>query len=313
MDLNALDLNLIRVLDALWRERSVTRAGNLIGLSQPAVSAALDRLRHALNDRLFVRRGNEMVPTPRAEELAPRARAALDQIAQMLTPGPHFAPASLNRVFTLLGSDFFSVGFMPRLAALLRIEAPQVRLRLLDSARGDVATSLQNSAIDMALEAPMTAPDWVSRQVMFRSPFVVALSRSHPAIRGIAEGSPFPLDAFCRLDHVLRSIDGGMTGATDVTLARQGLSRRVVMALPTFHAVAQAVADGHHVAVLPVQYVRAVKDGLGLAEFAPPIAIPVPEIYLYWHSRNDGDAPHRWMRGKVMQLVGKLGYPQAGL
>lgn len=311
MDLNALDLNLIRVFDALWQERSVTRAGARIGLSQPAVSAALERLRHALNDSLFVRRGNLMVPTPRAEELAPRARAALDQIGQMLSPGRQFEPSQLDRVFTLLGSDFFTIGFMPRLASVLRHEAPGVRLRLLDSARGDVARSLQDSAIDMALEAQMPTPDWVSSAQMFTSPFAVAVSRGHPAVAGLAEGSVMPMDVFCGLDHVLRSVDGGMTGATDAALAAQGLARRVTMALPTFHAVAQAVAEGGHIAALPVQYLRAVKGPLGLAEFRPPLSIAVPGIRLYWHSRNDGDPAHRWMRDRVMGVVGDLGYRDA--
>jgi len=311
MDLNSLDLNLIRVFDALWQERSVTRAGARIGLSQPAVSAALDRLRHALNDRLFVRRGNLMVPTPRAEDLAPRARAALEEIGRMLSPGRRFEAGLLARVFTLLGSDFFTMEFMPKLALALRHEAPGVRLRLLDSARGDVARSLQDSAIDMALEAPMAMPDWVSSALLFDAPFAVAVSRGHPAIAGLADRSVLPMEVFCGLDHVLRSVDGGMTGATDAALAGLGLSRRVTMTLPTFHAVAQAVAQGGHIAVMPVQYVRAVKDLLGLAEFRPPLDIAVPGIRLYWHSRNDGDPAHRWMRDLVIGTVGALGCREA--
>ena len=109
MNLNSLDLNLIRVLDALLREHSVTRAGERIGLSQPAVSAALNRLRHALNDQLFVRQGNDMVPTPRAESLAEPIRVALGEIARVFEADGKFDPAKLDRVFTLLGADFFSM------------------------------------------------------------------------------------------------------------------------------------------------------------------------------------------------------------
>ena len=149
-NLNSLDLNLIRVFDALLRERSATRAGERIGLSQPAVSAALNRLRHAFNDQLFVRNGNEMVPTPRAESLAEPVRSALATLERAFEPKGPFDPAQLERTFTLLGADFFSMLFMPQLSAKLAALAPKVKLRLLDSARGDVAKLLQDDAIDVA-------------------------------------------------------------------------------------------------------------------------------------------------------------------
>ena len=113
MNLNALDLNLVKVFDALLRERSVTRAGEQIGLSQPAVSAALNRLRYILNDQLFVRRGNEMMPTPRAESLAEPLRAALREIERVFQSSRNFEPAELDRTFTLMGADFFSMLLMP--------------------------------------------------------------------------------------------------------------------------------------------------------------------------------------------------------
>src|SRR5690606_2612012 len=105
MNLNAFDLNLLRVFDALMRERSVTRAGERVGLSQPAVSAALNRLRHVLGDQLLVRRGNDMVPTPRAEDIGETIREALSRIELILAPRGAFDPGALERSFTLLGSD----------------------------------------------------------------------------------------------------------------------------------------------------------------------------------------------------------------
>lgn len=308
MDLNGLDLNLIRVFDALYRERGVSRAGARIGLSQPAVSAALNRLRHALGDQLFLRRGNEMLPTLRAEELAPRAAAALDEIAAMLAPGPRFDPAALERTFTLMGADFFSTLFMPRLARVLRAEAPGLRLRLVDSARGDVARLLQDDAVDMALERPLSLPDFVRSDPLFRSPFVVIATRNHPALAGRGEGAAVPVEVFCRLDHAIRSIDGRMEGAVDEALAPHGLTRRVVLALPHFRSVAQAVAESDLIAAVPVQYARAVRDQLGLALFALPVPVPAPEIRLYWHVRHAQAAAHRWMRRRVGEVVRDLGF-----
>jgi len=313
MDINALDLNLIRIFDALWRERGVSRAGARIGLSQPAVSAALTRLRHALGDQLFVRSGNAMVPTPRAEELAPRARAALDEIERMLAPGPAFDPAGLERTFTFLTSDFFSMMLMPGLAKRLRAVAPGVRVRVLDSSLGDVARILRDDRADMALERPIDLPEGVEKEPLFRSPFVMVAARDDPAVVHLAEGEEMPLDVFCALGHVLRTVDGTMTGQVDAALARHGLSRRVTLALPHFQAVALAVAQGGLIAALPVQFARVVRAPLKLATFLPPVPVPAPDISLYWHARHRKDAAHGWMRRMVMDLSESLGFRDTAL
>lgn len=165
MNFATFDLNLLRVFDTLYRERSVTRAGERVGLSQPAVSAALNRLRHACDDQLFIRHGNDMVPTPRAEALADPVRAALEQIERTLAGAQLFDPSQADRTFTLLGADFFSTHFIPKLAAHMQSVAPRIVLRFLDSARGDVERLLRDDLIDAALERPLDLPEWVSRQV----------------------------------------------------------------------------------------------------------------------------------------------------
>lgn len=305
MNFAAFDLNLLRVFDALARERSVTRAGDLIGMSQPAVSSALGRLRDLLKDELFVRRGNEMLPTPRAEAIAERVRDALAQIEHAISGDARFDPASTERVFTLFGADFFSMQLMPRFASRIAAVAPGIVLRLLDSASGDVERLLRDNVIDMALERPLDMPDWVSRELMFRSPFVVIAARGHAAIRaaGVKPGAKLPLKLFCSLPHALRSIDGSLSGSMDDTLRKVGAARHVALALPHFHAIARAVAEGSLIATVPVQLARAVAKDLGLSIYKPPIAVPVPEISLYWHKRNDGNSAHRWMRGQVLAAI----------
>lgn len=312
MNINGLDLNLIRVFDALYSEKSATRAWARIGLSQPAVSAALNRLRHALHDQLFIRCGNEMVATPRADELAGRARAALDQIEGMLGPVRTVDPSRLERTFTFLGSDFFSMLLMPQLARDLATEAPGVRLRLLDSARGGVARLLQDDAVDIALERPVDLPDFIASTPLFRSPFVGIAGRDNPAVADLETGKPLPLELFTRLPHALRSIDGGMSGHLDEALALIGRRRRVTLALPHFQAVALAVADGSHIAAVPAQFAAAVAEDLGLKIFLPPIEVPAPEIQLYWHVRHTADPAHGWMRTKIEALSETLGFRRIG-
>ncbi|OAP39968.1 LysR family transcriptional regulator [Sinorhizobium glycinis] len=315
MNLNALDLNLVRVFDALLRERSVTRAGDRIGLSQPAVSAALNRLRHALNDQLFVRRGNEMVPTPRAESLAEPVRVALREIERVFYAAKRFEPAELERTFTLMGADFFSMLLMPSLAARITRIAPAVSLRFLDSARGDVARLLQEDEIDAALERPVEVPDWVSSALLFHSPFAIIAAENNAVIgrAGAKEGGVLPIDLFCELPHAIRSIDGSMSGFTDEALGKIGRTRRVSLALPHFQAVALAVASGNYLAAVPRQFAVAAARSLPIVIYRPPFSIPVPEIRMYWHARHDDEPSHRWLRDRILETVDALGFPEEGI
>ena len=308
MNMGSFDLNLLRVFDALARERSVTRAGDRIGLSQPAVSAALGRLRQALDDQLFVRQGNEMVPTPRALELAATIRATLAQVERALGSAVGFDPGKAERSFTLLGADFFSTVMMPHLAETVRAAAPGVSLRFLDSSRGEVDRLLGEEVIDVALERPLDLPEWICRSVLFASPFVVIAARSHAAIAaaGVLPGEVLPLDLFCALPHALRSIDGTMSGLVDEALAATGRRRRVVLALPHFFAVGRAVARGSVIAAVPVQLARAAAEDLGLAVYELPFPMPAPEIQLYWHRRRQQDPAHAWLREQVIEAARTL-------
>jgi DNA-binding transcriptional LysR family regulator len=300
MNFAAFDLNLLRVFDALMRERSVTRAGEQIGLSQPAVSQALNRLRAMLDDQLFVRRATVMAPTPRAEDIAPAVRSALALVEMALTGDKGFDPAEASRTFTLIGSDFFSTNVMPGLFARLTAEAPGVRLRLVDSARGDVERLLQDDAVDLAVERPLTVADWVSRQPLFTSSFTIIAAKGHPDLAAVAPGAPVPLDLFCRLPQAIRSIDGSIAGWTDEALASVGRERRVILALPQFFAVARTVARSRLIAAIPTEIAHEVSDELGLSTYAPPVAAGYPEISMYWHSRHDKNPAHRWLREQIL-------------
>lgn len=306
MNLNALDLNLLRVFDALMRERSATRAGERIGLSQPAVSAALNRLRHLVGDQLFVRRGNDMVPTPRAEDLAVPVRNALAEIEKAFAGGVAFDPARAERTFTFMGADFFSMRLMPALARRVSAIAPGVILRLLDSARGDVDRLLQEDLIDAALERPLQVPDWISSELLFRSPFLIIAARGNPQLAGIAAGETIPLDLFCAMSHAIRSIDGSLNGFIDGALEAIGRHRRVVLALPHFHGIALSVAASGLIAAVPKQVADILPKDLGLSVYRPPVAMPEPEVRMYWHARHDDDPAHRWIRAEILSALAPL-------
>lgn len=305
----AFDLNLLRVFDALMREKSVTRAGEQVGLSQPAVSSALNRLRAILDDQLLVRRGAEMVPTPRAEALAPSVREALAQLERSLAGDADFDPSKAERTYTLLGSDFFATLLMPSLAQRIATAAPGVRLRLLDSAYGSVERLLQEDAIDLALEPAIRDADWLSSQAIFSSAFRVVAAKGDPILADVAPGEAIPLERFCALRHAIRSIDGSLSGVVDRELAARGVQRNVVLGLANFHSVALATARGGMVATLPKQFADVTAGDLGLSIYLLPFESPAPEIFMHWHRRHDRNPAHRWLRELVLELSQALDRP----
>lgn len=306
MNFNAFDLNLLRVFDALMRERSATRAGEWIGLSQPAVSAALNRLRALLDDQLFVRRGNEMVPTPRAEDLFGPVGEALRSIEAAFGPPRDFDPATARRTFTLLGADFFSMLLMPRLFARWCDSAPGITWRFLDSARGDVIRLLQDDTIDAALERPLETCDPIESALLLSSPFAVVARRGHPALADVDPGAPVPLSTYLALPHAIRSIDGSLSGMVDEALAKAGHARTVRIALPHFQSVVEAVAASSALAAVPRQFADAVAGRLNVAVYAVPVETPAPDVRLYWHARRNDDPAHRWLRQAVLSLAAEL-------
>lgn len=134
-------------------------------------------------------------------------------------------------------------------------------------------------------------------------------AESNPVVAEIADGAMLPMETFCLLPHAIRSIDGSMSGAVDAALEASGRRRRVALALPQFHAVALAVASGPYIAAVPLQFATAVRRDLKLRLFRPPLDVPVPDVRLYWHSRHEQDAVHRWMRGTIVNAVQDLGWP----
>lgn len=159
MNFAALDLNLLRVFDAMMMELSTVRAGGRLGLTQSAVSAALGRLRQIMQDDLFIREGNRMVPTPRALALQEPIRTALRQMEEALSSAAGFDPATSDRDFVLAGSDYVSTFLMPRLARVVRPEAPDVTLQMLDVPAQQVVPFLSKGRVDVAVERQMETPD----------------------------------------------------------------------------------------------------------------------------------------------------------
>ena len=305
MNFAALDLNLLRVFDAMMLELSTVRAGERVGLSQPAVSSALGRLRQIIGDELFVRDGNRMVPTPRALALSESIRSALRQIEDALASAAPFDPATSRQSFMLLGSDYFSSLLMPRLARQIAPEAPGVTVQMLDHPSSEVLKLISDGFADAALDRELEVPEWIRRTTLFGSHMRCVAAKEHPLLaqHGVQPGARIPSELFCQIPQVMMSMDGGRTGIMDATLKRQGLARTVAMTVPHFQAVALAAASSTLIGSLPVHFARQAAATLPLELYLPPFDPPQLDVCLYWHRRLDRDAANIWLRAHIQRAV----------
>lgn len=302
------DLNLLRVLDALLDEHSTVRAGERLGLSQPAVSAALGRLRIALGDELFFRRGRSLEPTERARALQDDLREVLDQIECMIQAPGTFEPGTSDAGFRISGSDFFAELLMPRLADRLQLIAPHMRIHLVDLVPDSFVETLDRYDVDLAIVPEAVFPDWVDSRQVFRSSFSVIARNDHPRLKraGVAVGGVMPIDLFCDIGHVLFSPEGNRMAMGDAAMAKVGRERRVVMTMPFFSGVYRAVAGSDLIALLPTALAHHVSKPAGLSIYRPPVPVPTVQLSMIWHRRYSASLAHAWLRDQIADLLSSL-------
>ena len=313
MNFKTFDLNLLRVLDALLIERSTVKAGHRIGLSQPAVSAALRRLREATGDPLLIRSGQGMLPTDYAQTIELPLRLFLGELETIFAANQRFDPSRSRDVFKIAGSDFYGEHLMPGLVRRLQSEAPDVRVQLVELVADSHLDSLKQQSVDMALVPRFELPDWVSGRDVFQSDFVVVARKGHPRLSraGVAPEQVIPLDLFCDIGHVLFSPQGNLRAMGDAALTKVGRERKVVATVTTFSAVWRNVAQSDLIAILPEQLARHVAEEGGLSIYESPIRLDRATISLIWHKRFTGNPAHRWMRDMIADVMAPLnkGYP----
>jgi DNA-binding transcriptional LysR family regulator len=299
MDIRAVDLNLLKAFDALHAERAVTRAASRIGLSQPAMSHALSRLRGLFSDDLFVRTPSGMEPTARAREIAPLISAAIEQIETALNLGAGFEPASSAAIFTAGMGEYAEVALVGRLAAAFSRAAPNAILRLLPLNGPDTAEQLEQGRIDVAVAHLRAMPPTIETALLFRDPFVVVARRGHPITQ-----APLTVETYAAQNHVLVSPRGDTSGALDRILVDFGLRRRVALLVATYLAVPAALAASDLVATIPSRAASLIAAHAALATLPLPVDFSAT-ISMAWHRRTTSEPAQAWFRGLLMDAAGK--------
>ncbi|HEY5899531.1 MAG TPA: LysR family transcriptional regulator [Burkholderiales bacterium] len=297
MNVRDLDLNLLRVFDAVLRERAVTAAAASLALTQPAVSNALARLRALLGDPLFVRTPNGMDPTPFARELAEPVRQALALLESALAHGPGFDPPSATRAFRFYMSDLGQIEFLPPLIERVQKQAPGVRLEAVALDIEDIGAALAAGALDLVVGfLPALGPP-VRRRTLFRDPYVCLMRADHP-IKVLSK------KRFIEASHALVTYRGGHR-VIEEALERAGLARRIALRVPHFTVVPMVLERTDLILTLPERVARVFERRGRLKSLPPPVPIPAAEVAVHWHERFEADPGNRWLREMVMELFAR--------
>jgi DNA-binding transcriptional LysR family regulator len=299
MKLTTFDLNLLFVFEAILRERSITRAGERVGLSQPAMSHALNRLRWKLKDQLFIRTPDGMLPTPRAEELAQPVRNALSELQSALDP-QEFTPEQAERHFTVAVNNYAAVVLAGPITAKCAALAPNVRLSLRPSGTLDIPDLLDRGELDLALAALDPPANRFAAQVLVGDHYVAVMRRGHPI-------APRKLDlkTFATLPHLVISSSGEDLGFVDAALAGEGYARTIALEAPYLSAGA-VLTQSDMVAVLGRQIAQEFRRAYAIDLQDLPFDSPMLRSVMLWHRRFDNQTAHRWLRDTIMSVAAQL-------
>jgi LysR family transcriptional regulator, mexEF-oprN operon transcriptional activator len=305
-DLATFDLNLLRVFDAVARERHVTRAAQRLNLSQPAVSNALARLRAALNDELFLRRPGGVEPTALALSLVEPVAEVLDRLRFTLAAHAPFEPAKSERVFHLAMSEYAEAVLAPPLIETVTREAPGVLLAISHVHRSTAMEMLETSTAELAIAVLPEPTALYTRVRLLPEAFLVLVRPGHP----LAEGE-MTLARFTAHPHLLHAPDGSRDGALDEPLRAAGFPRRLGAVVAHLSAVPETLKHSDLVMTLSARLATSLAEAHGLVLRPCPVEIRHTRLSLVFHRRFEADQGHAWLRRTLLATAREVGPPPA--
>lgn len=312
MDLRDIDLNLLLVFNQLLLDRSVSASADKLGLTQPAVSNALKRLRTVLKDELFLRTSRGMEPTPYALHLAEPVIYALNALQTAFTTRDSFDPLTSQRNFQLAMNDIGEMLFMPPLMVALSKLAPQVRVSTVRPYAGNLKEDMESGTVDLALGLLPHLQTGFFQRRLFRHRYVCVFRKGHPVAK-----SPMTLKQFSELEHVGVVAANSGHGEVDGLLERAGIKRHMRLVVPHFIAVGHILQSTDLISTLPERFAERCELPFGLVSSPHPARLPDIAINLFWHAKFNRDPANMWLRQLLVELfadseaTGKKAPPRA--
>lgn len=292
MNLHQLDLNLLLLFDALYRNRSVSVAADEVCLSQSAFSHGLSRLRKRLEDELFVRVNNVMEPTELAEELALKISPALEQIYNGLNNNLAFNPATSDLELSFTATDYTQFSLLPKLIGHISKAAPNIKITTYPSELKMPTAKLKSGELDFVLgfSHEVEKSSTIEHQTWLQDSYCTIARKGHPAL---ANG--LTLDKYLALSHVRISPWGEKQGIVDESLKAVGLSRHVALQLPSVLAAPYTVLHSDLILTLPKLVAEHMAESIDIEIYQPPITIPDYKLNIYWHKLHSGKPSRHWL------------------
>ncbi len=300
-DLRQLDLNLLVILRALLKTRSVSQAAERLGMSQPAVSRALSRLRHQFDDQLLIKSGHLMTLTTAAEALVETLDGLLKSIEAFMADREAFVPAGSERVFRVATTDYGAIAVLPQILPRLLGQAPNAGLEVLPFGR-DVFRMAGDGEVDVVLYSDDPVPTSLHSLDLFVEDYCCLLRAGHPAIARAGSGRLCMPDYLAQ-DHVLATVFGGRRGVVDDVLRNLGLARRVAIWLPYFATAILLLVKSDLVLTLPRRAAESAGVPLGLMKLEAPVELDPFAYRMLWHERTHRDPACVWFRNLVVETM----------
>lgn len=296
-NLAGMDLNLLVVFDALMTEKNVTKAGEKLGLSQPATSNALNRLRNLIKDELFIRSATGLRPTPKAIALAQQIRPALQYIQSALLEKPSFNPATSDRIFAIGMSDYVEFTLLPTLMQTLETIAPHVSLQIRSGDRQKLLSLLDNGEINLACGVFPEKIAWHKEQLLFPENYVCVCRCNHPKIT-----NSLSLAEYLSVSHLLVSIQEDRIGRVDLLLTEQNLHRHIALSIPHFLTAPFILAQTDLMATLAERIARVFVKSQPLQILPIPFSMMGFSVFMRWHQSTDNSIPDQWLRKLILEV-----------
>lgn len=292
------DLNFLNLIDALYQERSVSRAAERLDLTQPAVSHALNRMRRRFGDELFVRSGAGMSPTPIGERIARGAHRALELIQADIWDGPTFNPAISDRTFVVGMTDMGGTVILPRVIKALFVDSPMLKIKPVAVRPAEVGDLLESGVIDLAWGFFGNLSDKLYQQTLFRRSLTGIIRK------GKRGRKKMDYETFVSTPHVVASATTQTNDLLQQKVIEQGQRLRIAMEVPYLLAIPGIIAETEYIATVPDELAALFLRLAEIEVFELPLPIPDIAVKQYWHARYNGDAGHQWFRKMVQGCFG---------
>ena len=296
-NIRSVDLNLLVAFDALFDERSVTRAAERLAVTQPTVSGLLKRLRRTFSDQLFLRSSHGILPTPRAEALAGPVKNLLASAQSLVTP-EEFDPAVAETTIKICGSDYLQNAVISPLIKAIRKVAPKIRVLVAPRPDANTLADLfARGEMDLCISSREVVLSDLTSRLLFRDRYICVARKGHPL-----KARNISVRQLCAFDHLLVDPTGtSFSGVIDIILSKSHHRRRVVVAVPTFHFLFDILGSNDFIAFVPEGLLWKRRSDLRI--FETDLALPAIEVLASWHPRLNGDAQHKWLRELLVKVT----------